>query len=215
MSSEHPVLSTVRRPVALAGAAAIIALGAAGCGSSGSSSTAAPAPSSSAAASTPANAPEVNPAGDIPDDQAFVPFALPGEKIKVDIPEGWSRTSTGGAVRFTDKLNAIKVETMPAGAPPTVRDTKQTDVPKLASSVPGFKLDGVSSVTRKAGTAIRTLYLADAKADPVTGKAGTDAVERYVFFKNGKDLVLTLSGPEGADNVDPWKIVTDSVSFSG
>ncbi len=215
MSSEHPVLSTVRRPIALAGAAGIIALGAAGCGSSGSSSTAAPAPSSSAAASTPAGAPEVNPAGDIPDDQAFVPFSVPGASIKVDIPEGWSRTSANGAVRFTDKLNAIKVETMPASAPPTVRDTKQTEVPKLASSVPGFKLEGVSSVTRKAGTAIRTLYLGDAKADPVTGKAGTDEVERYVFFKNGKDLVLTLSGPKGADNVDPWKIVTDSVSFSG
>ncbi len=215
MSSERHLLSTVRRPVALAGAAAIIALGASACGSSGSSSTAAPAPTSSAAASTPAKAPEVSPSGDIPDNQAYVPFAVPGAPIKVSIPEGWSRTSASGAIRFTDKLNAIKVETMAASAPSTVRDVKQTEVPKLASSVPGFKLQGVSSVTRKAGTAVRTLYLADAKADPVTGKAGTDAVERYVFFKNGKDLVLTLSGPKGADNVDPWKIVTDSVSFTG
>jgi hypothetical protein len=45
----------------------------------------------------------------------------------------------------------------------------------------------------------------------VTGKGGTDAVERYLFVKSGKELVLTLSGPKGADNVDPWKIVTNSV----
>jgi hypothetical protein len=68
-------------------------------------------------------------------------------------------------------------------------------------------------VTRKAGPAVRITYFAPAPADPVTGKAHTNAVERYVFFKNGKDVVLTLSGPKGADNVDPWRIVTDSVAF--
>jgi hypothetical protein len=26
--------------------------------------------------------------------------------------------------------------------------------------------------------------------------------------------VLTLSGPKGADNVDPWKIVTDSLRYT-
>jgi hypothetical protein len=40
-------------------------------------------------------------------------------------------------------------------------------------------------------------------------------VERYVFFHKGKDVVLTLSGPKGADNVDPWRIVTDSLRWSG
>ena len=55
---------------------------------------------------------------------------------------------------------------------------------------------------------------AQAKPNPVTGKAGTNAVERYVFVHNGRDLVLTLSGPKGADNVDPWKLVTDSLRWS-
>jgi hypothetical protein len=57
-------------------------------------------------------------------------------------------------------------------------------------------------------------YQAKATPNAVTGKAGTDAVERYVFFHNGKRIVLTLSGPKGADNVDPWKIVTDSVRWT-
>ena len=49
----------------------------------------------------------------------------------------------------------------------------------------------------------------------MTGKGGTDAVERYVFFHKGRDVILTLSGPKGADNVDPWKLVTDSVRWTG
>jgi hypothetical protein len=47
----------------------------------------------------------------------------------------------------------------------------------------------------------------------VTGKAKTDAVERYLFVHKGKRVTLTLSGPKGADNVDPWRLVTDSLSW--
>jgi hypothetical protein len=184
-------------------------IGAAGCGASSSSG------GGGQASKTPkANAPEVNPSGDIPDNQAYVAYAPPAGGFTVKVPEGWSRSSAGGAVTFTDKLNTIRVETKTAQAPLTARDARQTEVPKLASSVSGFRPGKVSAVARKAGTAVRITYLAKAKPDPVTGKTGVDAVERYVFFHNGKDVILTLSGPKGADNVDPWKIVTDSVTWS-
>jgi hypothetical protein len=48
----------------------------------------------------------------------------------------------------------------------------------------------------------------------VTGRSHTDAVQRYVFFHKGRDVVLTLSGPKGADNVDPYKVVTDSLRYT-
>jgi len=190
---------------ALLAAAAAAAIGAVGCGTTSKSDTGqAPSPS----------APEVSPAGDIPDNQAFVAFSPSGGGVAVKVPEGWSRTTSAGATTFTDKLNAVRIETMPASAPPTVRDARQTEVPKLASSVAGFASAKVDAVTRTAGKAVRITYLASAKPNAVTGKAGTDAVERYVFFHNGRDLVLTLSGPKGADNVDPWRIITDSVRWS-
>jgi hypothetical protein len=193
---------------AFAAGAAIVAIGAAGCGASSSSG------GGHASNTATANTPEVNPAGDIPDNQAYVAYAPPGGGFTVKVPEGWSRSSAGGAVVFTDKLNAIRVETKAARAPLTARDARQADLPKLASSVSGFRPGRVTTVARKAGTALRITYLAKAKPDPVTGKTGQDAVERYVFFHNGKDVILTLSGPKGADNVDPWKIVTDSVTWS-
>ncbi len=195
---------TTRTTAAALAVAVAVAVAVAGCGSS------------SGGSSKPASktAPESSPAGDIPDNQAYVPYSPPGKGFSVKVPEGWSRSTASGAVVFTDKLNTIRVETVPARAPLSVRDARSTELPKLAKTVKGFSSGAVSTVTRSAGPAVRITYLADAKANPVTGKAGRDAVERYVFFHKGKDVVLTLSGPKGADNVDPWKLVTNSVRLS-
>ncbi len=59
-----------------------------------------------------------------------------------------------------------------------------------------------------------TRYLAHGKANPVTGKAVTEEVERHVYGHNGTQAVLTLSGPKGADNVDPWKTISDSLRWT-
>ncbi len=147
--------------LALAGIAVALTLAACG-GSSGGSS--------SASKSANPNAPEVSPAGDIPDNQAFVRYTPPGAGYSVEVPEGWSRTSTAGTVVFTDKLNAIRLESAPAHAALTVGEATRTEVPRLAHAVRGFQRQAVSAVARKAGTAVRITYLADAKANPVTAR---------------------------------------------
>jgi hypothetical protein len=148
---------------------------------------------------------ESSPPGDIPDNQAFVAYSPPSADYSVKVPEGWARTAAGGAVTFTDKLNAIRMQ---EGA------AKARSVSALAKQVKGASQGKVSIVRRSAGPAVRVAYLAPGKPDPVTGKTRTDAIERYVFVHRGKQVVLTLSGPEGADNVDPWKLVTDSLRWS-
>jgi hypothetical protein len=193
----------MRTRSALSAGVVVLALGVAGCGSSSS-------PSAPAAP----NKPEVSPAGDIPDNQAYVAYSPPGAGFSVKVPEGWARTSAGGVTSFTDKLNTVRMQTTRAPAALTAAAAKRTAVPTLSRQVPGFKNAKVSTVTRKAGGAVRITYLATSPADPVTGRSRTNAVERYVFFHNGADVVLTLSGPKGADNVDPWKIVTDSLRFT-
>ena len=47
-----------------------------------------------------------------------------------------------------------------------------------------------------------------------TGKVTAQSVERYEFFRNGHTVTLTLAGPVGADNVDPWRRITDSFAWS-
>src|SRR4051812_43615247 len=192
----------------LAAAAAALVFVAAGCGGGGSSS-------GTTAQSTPGpNAPENSPPGDIPDNQAYVAYSPPGAGYAVKVPEGWSRITAHGATTFTDKLNSITMQTRPAAAPMTVRDAGRNELRRLAQSARGFHAGRVSTVHRSAGSAIRITYTATGRPNPVTRRTVTDAVERYVFFHRGRDLVLTLSGPKGADNVDPWRIVTDSVSWS-
>jgi hypothetical protein len=192
----------------LIAAALCATVAAAGCGSSsGPSSTSTSKPASS-------NAPENSPPGDIPDNQAYVAYAPPSASYSVKVPEGWSRTAAGGVVSFTDKLNTVRLEQATASAAPTVSGMRQTLLPKLASSEKSFKAGTITTVRRKAGSAVRVTYLALGKPDPVTGKARLDAVERYVFFHNGREAVLTLSGPKGADNVDPWRTITDSLRWT-
>ena len=65
-----------------------------------------------------------------------------------------------------------------------------------------------------AGSAVLITYQADSAPNEVTGKVVADAVERYEFWDNGTTVVLTLSGPVGADNVDPWRTVTDSFRWT-
>jgi hypothetical protein len=191
--------------IAFAMCAAVVV---AGCGSSSGSGS-----GSGSTAANP-NAPENSPAGDIPDNQAFVAYAPPGASYSVKVPEGWSRTAAAGAVSFTDKLNTVRLEQATASAAPTVGDVRHTVLPKLASSEKGFKAGTITTVHRKAGPAVRVTYLALGKADPVTGKTRVDAVERYLFFHKGREAVVTLSGPKGADNVDPWRTITDSLRWT-
>jgi hypothetical protein len=186
-------------------AAALLATGCGGSSSGGSSPAKAVDP----------NGPEVSPAGDIPDDQAFVAYAPAGAGFSVKVPEGWGRRTAAGATTFTDKLNSITVARRPAaGRQPTAASARATEIPRLAKRVKGFAGARASTVTRSAGPAVLITYLADSAPDAVTGKARRDAVERYEFFHDGKRVVLTLSGPKGADNVDPWKIVTDSLRWT-
>ncbi len=48
----------------------------------------------------------------------------------------------------------------------------------------------------------------------VTGKQYRDDVLRYELFNNGQEVVLTLTSPVGSDNVDPWRIVTQSLGWA-
>ncbi len=180
----------------------------------------APTAAATAAASPPAtpqgvdpNAPEENAPGDIPDSQVFVDYTPPSGGYHVKVPEGWARTEAGGTVVFTDNYNSVRIENAAASAEPTVSSATQDEVPAIAAANKNVQPGTVKSVIRKAGPAMLITYRADSDPNPVTGKTIHLDVERYEFWRAGKEVVLVLSGPVGADNVDPWRIVTDSFAW--
>jgi hypothetical protein len=204
MQATTETRQTMRLRIALATALVAVGVGTGACGSSsGSGSTVDP------------NAGDVSPPGDIPDNQVFVPYSPPGAGYTVKVPEGWARTTTADGVQFTDKLNSVTLGSAKAARPLTAARARATVVPKLSSSVKGFSNPQVTTAQRSAGQAVLITYLAQSKPDPVTGKSVTDAVERYTFNHGGREAILILSGPQGADNVDPWRIVTDSLRWNG
>lgn len=138
----------------------------------------------------------------------------PADKAySVKVPEGWARTETTDGARFSDKLNTIDIKVVASASAPTVETVKSDEVPKLQQTVPCFALRDVTTVSRTSGAVVLTTYGADSEPDAVTAKTVRDDVERYEYWKAGRTVVLTLSGPAGSDNVDPWKIVTDSLAW--
>ena len=129
------------------------------------------------------------------------------------VPEGWARSSAGGGASFSDKLNRIQVATSTAAGAATPQSVTSEVVPVLQRQVPKFALGKVTQISRPAGQVVLITYQGDSSADPVTGKVVRDAFEQYVFQQGSRRLTLTLSGPTNADNVDPWKIVSDSVRW--
>ncbi|MEU1692036.1 hypothetical protein [Streptomyces hirsutus] len=204
-------------------ALALLAAVSAGCSGSGShagsasTSHAAGSAAGSSGQSNPAPAPtESNPPGDIPDNQAYVTYRPAGggfTGFTVKVPEGWARTVQKDTTVFTDKLNTVRITTATASAAPTVGSVTNTVVPQLRSQVPKFASPKVSEVNRHAGRVVLLTYQADSAKDPVTGKVVRDAFERYAYYRSGHEVDVTLSGPVRADNVDPWRIISNSFAW--
>ena len=110
----------------------------------------------------------------------------------------------------TEAVTALQRDAARAAAAPTVASARTAEVPQIQGSAHGFSLTGISTVSRSAGTAVLIRYSADSQPDPVTGKVYKDTFERYEFYRNGTEAALLLGGPAGADNVDPWRTVTNS-----
>ena len=158
------------------------------------------------------NAPEIVEPGDIPDNQVFIRYAAATGVYSIKVPEGWARTESGGVVTFTDKYNSIELRSSSAAATPTVESVRADGL--LDVSVDStFTLLDVKPVDRSAGSGLLARYEVASAPNAVTGKRALLAVERYVFFHSGTVVTMTLAGAKGADNVDPWKIVTESLEW--
>jgi hypothetical protein len=198
--------AVTRRVLVLAAAG----LWAAGCSSSPGSSPA-PNPSSAGpAASAGPVATESAPAGDIPDSTVYVAYRPASGQYEVKVPESFARTSSATTASFTDKLNSITVQLAKASSAPTAASARATEVRPIEAAGPRVSLTDVGTVTRSAGTVVVIRYSADSQPDPVTGKVYRNSVERYEYYRNGTEAIVTLTAPAGADNVDPWRKVTDS-----
>ncbi len=210
------------RPVAIAVASTALAGTLAACGasgpeagpsdSSGSASPTSPAPSSSSPAASVAPVPvESNPPGDIPDNLAFVGYRSAAGRYAFTHPEGWARSGSGVRVGFTDKLNGVAVTSVSAASAPTVASARSHDVPRLTRAVPAFQLRSVTAVTLPGGRGVKIVFRRNSAPNQVSGKVYRDEVEEYLAFSRGRLVRMDLYGPVGADNVDAYRTMSESL----
>jgi hypothetical protein len=157
--------------------------------------------------------PEVNPGGDIPDTQTYVAYAFPSGAFTVAVPEGWARAESAGSVTFSSQFNRLTLMSVPATTQPTTGSATAAEVPAIQHLSSNVVIGKVSSTTRPAGDVILITYQLDSQPDPVTGRSARLDVERYEFWRNGLEAVITLAAPVGADNVDPWRTITESFTW--
>ena len=156
---------------------------------------------------------ESNPPGDIPDNLAFVRYTNSAGGYSFTHPEGWAQTGQGTQARFTDKLNGVLVDSAKATQAPTTASARSADVTRLQGSTPAFELRSITEVTLPGGNGVRIVFRRNSDPDPVTGKVYRDEVEEYLVFHAGRLVQMDLYGPVGADNVDAYQTMSQSLSI--
>ena len=204
----------------LAGTVAVLTVG---CGSGGRSgavtaTTVSPATTTraaAAAAATTSNASalqaEANAtaAGDIPDNQVFLTFHAGPASWSMKYPEGWAQRGSGGRVTFRDKNNVIRAVVSAGG--PWTRTSVRADLRVLR----GAQVQGQPRAISLSGRpAFKVVYRTVSASNPVTGKRLTLTVDRYYVWTHGRHAVLDLGSPLGVDNVDAYRLISESFRWS-
>ncbi len=171
----------------------------------------APVFTASPAQSETAIVPEKNPPGDIPDSQVFVVYTAADYTLKV--PEGWARTEAGDTVRFAAKLDGVAVSLTVQVAAPTLDWVKAQYLPGLVRTGRAVTVTKFSTETLPGGSAIRLDYTSNSDPNPVTNKQIRLENAQFLFFKSGAMAALDLYAPQGADNVDQWRLMSRSFAW--
>jgi hypothetical protein len=178
-------------------------------GTAGSASGQPPVSSSQAPISA-----EHNPPGDIPDTTVYVPYQSAAAHAAIKVPEGWARQLTATGATFSSNLNSISVASLPLTASPTVTTARASTVPMLTRSTLAFRLQSIQAVHLVGGPAVKIVYQVNSRPNAVTGRQYRLVIERFEFYHDGRGAVLSLSCAIGSDNVDPWRIVSESFHWA-
>jgi hypothetical protein len=183
----------------------------AGCGSSSGSQPAAPASSGGGSPGALSGDATSAATGDIPDNQNFLTFKDAKDGFSMSYPEGWAQKQIAGGVTFQDKNNLVRAS-VSGGSVPTAASVT-AELARLKAKNPSLKAKAPQAVTVKGKAAIKVTYTTTSAPNQVTGKRVTLTVDRYEFGKNGKVAVLDLGTPVGVDNVDAYRLMSESFTW--
>ncbi len=196
-------------------AVVVVGIGLAGCGTSTKPVKKGSTLKSQASASSNAQpvAPENNPTGDIPDSQVFIDYVSTAGGYGLKVPEGWASTTKGTDASFVDKFDGVQVAVTKATTAPTTESVQQDQVATLQNNLEAVQVGTVENMQTTASPVVRISYTSNSDPDSVTGKKVRLENQNYLFYRNGNLATLRLWAPQGADNVDQWKLISNSFKW--
>jgi hypothetical protein len=159
-------------------------------------------------------APETSPVGDIPDTQAFVSYKSSLGSYSFKAPEGWARSEQGSGVSFIDKFDGVSAAVEQAAKAPTAATVKSNQAAALVKNGRAVKIIDIKTVKLPGGVAVWVKFESNSEPNPVTNKQIRQENQSYYFYKNGNLAIFTVWAPLGADNVDQWKLMSDSFRWN-
>ena len=149
--------------------------------------------------------------GDVPDNAVFLTYHDAALGYSIQYVEGWQVTpaADGVTIRDKDSSETVRIVPMPADLAACVTDV---ELPAL-QAMEGFSLIGQDRVKVNGHKLLHLAYHLPAPPDPVTGKRVPSTVDRY-FVPGLVDLaIVSLSTPDGVDNVDAFRQMIKSLSW--
>jgi hypothetical protein len=150
-------------------------------------------------------------AGDIPDNAVFLRFRGGSPAFSIQYVEGWQVTPQPDGVVIRDKDSSETVALV-APADPTSY-VSSTDLPALQAQA-GFKLVKQDTVKVGSATYVHLVVHLPAPPDPVTGKQVPSTVDRYYVPGPAGLAIISLSTPDGVDNVDAFRQMIQSFKWA-
>jgi hypothetical protein len=149
--------------------------------------------------------------GDIPDNAVFLTFRGGQPAFGIQYVEGWQVTRLKDGVVIRDKDSSETVEIRPTAD--VAGTISAVDLPALGVEQ-GFQLIRQDVVKVGAGSYSHLEYHILAPADPVTGKRVPSTVDRYYVPGPSALAVISLSTPDGVDNVDAFRQMIESFTWA-
>jgi hypothetical protein len=149
--------------------------------------------------------------GDVPDNAVFLTYHQAALGFSIQYVEGWQVTTKpdGALINDKDSSETVTVVALPRDVAAYIRDT---DLPSLQGQA-GFTLVKQDAVKVGVATYHHLVYHILSPADPVTGKQVPSTVDRYYVPGPAHLAIVSLSTPDGVDNVDAFRQMIQSFAW--
>src|SRR5262249_57056067 len=89
-----------------------------------------------------------------------------------------------------------------------------SELKQEAASDPCLRAGSPQATTAGPNQVVKVTYTTEGQKSPVTGQRPKITVDRYVYSKGGKVASVDLATPVGVDNVDAYRMISESFRWS-